>query len=148
MRKHDNPHTWYKPCRFMPLHRHGASGFPRQLLGLSSTVQEIQELPWAPLQLQPYPEPVYHGYFRPLGREAEVICRTVLTIFYICVLKEHPGLLRGNDIFWGTPSLHCWSGSHQECREFPSFPMENCEHRPGCEGRKRAIQPFRNLPWV
>lgn len=72
----------------------------------------------------------------------------VLTIFYICVLKEHSGLLRGNDIFWGTPSLHCWSGSHQECRAFPSFPMENCEHRPGSEGRKRVIQPFRNLPWV
>lgn len=42
--------------------------------------------------------------------------------FYIC---DHSGQLKGHDFFWGTPSSRCWSGSHQECQQFPLFPMEN-----------------------
>lgn len=51
--------------------------------------------------------------------------------FYIC---DHSGQL--NDFFWGTPSSRCQSGSHQECQQFPLFPMENSYEAPPWLRRK------------
>jgi len=80
---------------------------PMQLLGLSVTVQEAQELSW--LELQQYPVSVHCRYFRPLAGKYK---NSVLIVLCICELKQRAVLLRGNDIFWGTPSLHYRSGSH------------------------------------
>lgn len=54
-------------------------------------------------------------------------------------------------LYWGalwvaSRQWHLWGNTvlRLECREFPPFPMENCGCCPGCEGRKRVIQPFRH----
>lgn len=100
--------------------------------------------PWSSQSSECDPTSEFCGCAGPPDREAQKChFQNYFGHFYIC---DHSGQLKDHDLFQGTPSYVAGAAAIRNVSNFHCFlwkiPME---HRPGYEGRKGAMQPFRIL---